>query len=53
VNECKALVFGRVRKGNKLAMKQFSTKLTGRVLPSFPFQLNLSSSVHRMIQINS
>jgi hypothetical protein len=28
-------------------------ELTGRGLHSFPFQLNLSSSVHRIIQINS
>jgi hypothetical protein len=27
--------------------------ITGRGLHSFPFQLNLSSSVHRITQINS
>jgi len=47
VDECKPLLRGRRRTTIAALL------LNGRGLHSFPYQLNLSSSVHRMMQLNS
>ena len=51
MNECKPLLVGG---GARSALwVQTLADVLGRGLHSFPFQLNLSSSVHRMTQLKS
>jgi len=53
VDECKPLPVGRARGADVGHALGGGGGVVGRGLQSFPFQLNLSSTVHRMTQLDS